>query len=479
MAERGNPDTDGRESELGKYVTKLNELRAEGAKRRSDFRGFLLLHIGAVLFFLVLILAVPGVGKLWVFIFFLPYFIYQGYKLARISGADGEFNATADRLSSAAADLYAGKVRAEREVRRVSSEKLEQSRRVAATRCDQTCASARQQISALGTQLVARESGLSQGIITGGWDDPSWDGWAPAEEHVRVVRIGRLLPNLERYYHHFPSAPVVSLPALLDYEAGRGIVVETDSDLDAVREMAQALVLRLLATVPPAGVRFTFIDPVSLGRNVAGFMDLERHESSLIDGKAWSDAQHIETALLKITEHMETVIQKYLREDFVSIAEYNRSARVKEAYRVVVVFDFPVNFSESSAKRLVSIMRNGPRCGVYPVVIVDQTKPLPYGFSLGDLEQFGLVLRQATSQHMRRAKEDLFQVYVISARWTDAIAMTRCLQEITGLDGDAAKRLGEPHNFPALLADGVTRSQADDISARVASVGGVVRIEAL
>ena len=127
-------------------------------------------------------------------------------------------------------------------------------------------------------------------------------------------------------------------------------------------------------------------------------MALEKYEASLIGGKAWSDPRHIEQALAEVTDHMETVIQKYLREDYKSIAEYNATARVREAYRIVVVFDFPVNFTESSAKRLASIMRNGPRCGVFPIVIVDSSKPLPYGFNRNDLEQFALVLQPASPQ---------------------------------------------------------------------------------
>lgn len=54
---------------------------------------------------------------------------------------------------------------------------------------------------------------------------------------------------------------------------------------------------------------------------------------------------------------------------------------------MLVVFDFPVNFNETAARRLVSIAQNGPRCGVYAIVLMDTDKPLPYGFNSADLEQ--------------------------------------------------------------------------------------------
>jgi hypothetical protein len=239
-------------------------------------------------------------------------------------------------------------------------------------------------------QVVAT---LDAGIVQGSWSDPSWANWKPATSAPACLRLGSLFPPMPRYQANFPNNPHIQLPALVNYQSGKGIVIDATRGLEEAHRLAQGVVLRLLATVPPAGVRFTFIDPVSLGRNVAGFMPLEKYEPTLVGGKAWSDQQHIDRALTEITEHMETVIQKYLREDYKTIEDYNERARVKEAYRIVMVFDFPVNFSDNSAKRLASIMRNGPQCGVFPVVIVDSSKPLPYGFNINDLEQFATVFR--------------------------------------------------------------------------------------
>src|SRR5207247_4564121 len=91
----------------------------------------------------------------------------------------------------------------------------------------------------------------------------------------------------------------------------------------------------------------------------------------------------------------ETVIQKYLRNDFDSIEQYNENAgEIAEAYHILIVWDFPVNFTETSARRLVSIAENGPRCGVYTVVIMDTSaeKRLPYGFTPGDLDRTSNVI---------------------------------------------------------------------------------------
>ena len=147
----------------------------------------------------------------------------------------------------------------------------------------------------------------------------------------------------------------------------------------------QSLVLRLLATLAPGKLRFVFIDPVGLGTNVAGFVrDLP---DELTGGRAWSEARHIEQQLANLSEHMGIVIQKYLGNQYPNMEAYNADAgEVAEPYRLVVVANFPVNFTEDAARRLVSIAANGPRCGVYTLVTVDTEQPLPYGFNLSDLE---------------------------------------------------------------------------------------------
>src|SRR5207253_3244043 len=73
--------------------------------------------------------------------------------------------------------------------------------------------------------------------------------------------------------------------------------------------------------------------------------------------------------------------------------EYNAHAgEVAEPYRVLVVANFPVNFSVDAARRLVSILQSGPRCGVYTLVSIDSKQPLPQGFNLQDLQQPGVNL---------------------------------------------------------------------------------------
>ena len=142
---------------------------------------------------------------------------------------------------------------------------------------------------------------------------------------------------------------MLSLPALLPFphNASLSITASGEGRLAAVH-VFQAVMLRLLATVPPGKVRFTIIDPVGRGENFAGFMHLADYDDILVTNRIWTEPQQIEARLADLTEHMENVIQKYLRNDFETIAEYNEFAgEVAEPFRVLVVANFP----ESSPSR--------------------------------------------------------------------------------------------------------------------------------
>ena len=89
----------------------------------------------------------------------------------------------------------------------------------------------------------------------------------------------------------------------------------------------QMVMVRLLTTVPPGRVHFTIIDPVGLGQNFAGFMHLADYDEALVGTRIWTDAEQIEQRLGDLTEHMETVIQKYLRNEYRNDRRLQRPGR--------------------------------------------------------------------------------------------------------------------------------------------------------
>jgi DNA segregation ATPase FtsK/SpoIIIE-like protein len=217
--------------------------------------------------------------------------------------------------------------------------------------------------------------------------------WPLGELTIELPKIEGGVPTSARLRKM--ELPPLVLPAMAIFPEQASLVFRTNSNAQPVAlETMSAVMLRLLTALPPAKVRFTIFDPVGLGQSFAAFMHLADYNEQLVTNRIWTEMSQIEKRLADVTEHMENVIQKYLRNEYSSIEEYNAVAgEIAEPYRFIVVADFPTNFSESAAKRLLSIAQSGPRCGVYLLLSVDVRQPLPPGFDLADLERHALVFR--------------------------------------------------------------------------------------
>jgi hypothetical protein len=223
-----------------------------------------------------------------------------------------------------------------------------------------------------------------------GWKQWQSEQWVPVSEPMAFLRLGEWRRTIE-----IPGAPreEVSLPALVPFRGAAGLFLRASgAEREAVIRSFQSLGFRLLASVPPGKLRFTFIDPVGLGQNVAPLLHLkefdESDEDSLVTSRAWVDAEHIRRQLKSLKEHIATVVQERLRDQYPNIEAYNRKAgEVAVPYRVLMVLDFPANFSDEAAQDLLAIARTGSQVGVFTIVHYDPGRKLPYDFKVEELAQ--------------------------------------------------------------------------------------------
>lgn len=240
------------------------------------------------------------------------------------------------------------------------------------------------------------------------WHAADWLQRPLSAEVPSGVRFGALnvdtaqmpggLPRDERLKKFLP--PTFALPALLPFpERGATLIRATGDGRQAAIQALEAIMLRFLTALPPGKVRFTIIDPVGLGKNFDSFRHLADYDEQLVGARTWTEPQQIEKRLLDLTEHMENVIQKYLRGEYATIEDYNaRAGEVAEPYRVLVAANFPANFTPEAARRLERIAANGAACGVYTLVSYDEKLPLPQGYDPADLVRSSLILKHESTQ---------------------------------------------------------------------------------
>ena len=250
------------------------------------------------------------------------------------------------------------------------------------------------------------------------WDTITRPDWQPPEVIPTGIRIGDYVVEMR---HETPAAATdidmfdesgparsaagagkesgpgeapVLLPAVLPFPACPSLLIKASgAGKPQAVPILQTAMLRLMTQLPPGDVRMTIFDPVGLGENFAAFMHLADYDDLLISSRIWTEQSHIEQQLANLTEHMENVFQKYLRNEFASIEEYNvHAGEVAEPYRILIVANFPAGFSERAAQRLVSVMTSGMRCGVHTLISVDTGQPAMRGFDLSQLEAAANVL---------------------------------------------------------------------------------------
>lgn len=252
-------------------------------------------------------------------------------------------------------------------------------------------------------QALREETAFLDNTLRADWHDDLWQQWTPPDTALPLIRFGTVALDLNLLAEHVIEQSAVALdrhqtatlPALLAFPNAASLFLQTPRE---GREQAiatlRSVMMRLFTALPPGRVRFTIFDPIGLGENFAGFMHAADYQDALVGGRIWTDANQIQQRLVDLTDHMENVIQKYLRNEFQTIEQYNRQAGpLAEPYRFLVIADFPVNFNEDAARRLHSIINSGPRCGVYTLIAYDNRLPLPPGLHLEDVTANGVHLR--------------------------------------------------------------------------------------
>ena len=265
------------------------------------------------------------------------------------------------------------------------------------TRWEQSLQQANQQLTALQSEVST--------------SSPPWEliespDWKPAVQVPQSYAIGQHRVNLEQWpdavsrdVRLSPRSTELSVPALIDFPTKASLLLKWKGPQGRTVSVQalQVAMLRLLTQIPPGKIRFTLIDPVGLGESFGGFMHLADVDELLVTSRIWTEASQIEARLADLTEHMENVLQTYLRNEFATIEDYNHHAgEVAEPYRFLVISDFPAKFSEIAASRLLSIITSGPRCGVYTLMSVDMARDIPQQLPLSTVSEAMTTLNWTT-----------------------------------------------------------------------------------
>ncbi|GAA0034337.1 FtsK/SpoIIIE domain-containing protein [Brevibacterium metallidurans] len=228
-----------------------------------------------------------------------------------------------------------------------------------------------QEVSRIQDSFVELMAGIGPGAKVH-WELRDFDDWTPPAEVVPQL-IG--LVRYENSILNEQSPTPLEVPYLRDLRSA-GTVVLPYSRAETSNELLEAVVrnflARTLCSFPAGSLRVGVIDPMGMGNAVSRFLGLGEYNSELVSDKVRSETEGIKDLLSSLTTHIELVVQKYLRGTYSSLTEYNEAAgEVAEAYRVLIVQDFPHRFDDDMLHQLQRIIEHGPKCGVFTFITAD------------------------------------------------------------------------------------------------------------
>ena len=227
------------------------------------------------------------------------------------------------------------------------------------------------------------------------------ESWSPQSDFHNQTAFASMDVSLYDQIKH-PEDPLIqeqlpesiTIPTLLELPQNGSIYINAGQSRRSMGlKRLRNTLLRILLTIPPGKARFTFIDPLSLGENFAAFMHLNDYQEILTGGKISTKTGPIDQDLNDLNNHLEKVIQKYLRNEYSNICKYNLAAgEIAEPFRFLAIADFPFNFSEDAVKRLITIAQNGARCGVYLIIHHNPEYPVPGNLRIDEIKNHCIFL---------------------------------------------------------------------------------------
>jgi hypothetical protein len=161
----------------------------------------------------------------------------------------------------------------------------------------------------------------------------------------------------------------VAFPALVPFLGRASLVLAADADaMRPAIHAAQAVLIRLLAALPPKSVSISSIDPTGLGSN---FVELNRLHETVRGAEPRSVQRDVAAELERA---LDLVSRRNSQLQSTTIEDYNAHPGITpEPYLVLAIAGFPAEFNPTMVDHLQRLIQNGPRVGVLCVVVHDRS----------------------------------------------------------------------------------------------------------
>ena len=177
-----------------------------------------------------------------------------------------------------------------------------------------------------------------------------------------------------------------SIPALLPFRGSNGICYwfNNSEQKDTANKAIPTLAYRLLLSVPKRQAKFYIIDNEKNGSSFAMLFGLDE---KIVHHEIWDDEQEIATGLTDIKNQVPVILSKSLQNKYDDLADYNEKiSHSSQPFQFLLIANYPRGFTQESSEKLKNLIENGHKAGVYALMSVDESLPVPYGTDIKDFK---------------------------------------------------------------------------------------------
>lgn len=162
----------------------------------------------------------------------------------------------------------------------------------------------------------------------------------------------------------------IQFPLVLDTQGNMNLLIEGDNDNVRVgQEFIHNVMWSFLSAMPVTKLNISVFDCERKGNSITPFLEIKKKNSELFDRDIYTSSDGIDEKLRRLNSQIDDCIQNKLGTKYKSIIEYNKDNPARgEVIQLLVINDFPSGFDSRSIDLLLSVLKNGNKCGIYTVI---------------------------------------------------------------------------------------------------------------
>jgi len=166
-------------------------------------------------------------------------------------------------------------------------------------------------------------------------------------------------------------------PCIIDISKRNNFFIELNISINnfTLKDLINSFILSFLTQLPINGLELSIIDPEQKGGNINPFLDLLNLMPEIFAKKICTSTETITNRLQDLNQYVDNIIQQKLSNKYETILEYNYATPATPLpCKLVCIFDFPKFFDSRSYEYLLSIMKNGYRCGIVIIICFNKSE---------------------------------------------------------------------------------------------------------